>query len=137
MNYDMLVKLYELPELEPEEKALARQGIDLRAAKAYEKNKLIPCVKAHFGEGWASECEVSFSRQPIACVIAVRAGEVLGFACYDVTARGFFGPIGILESARGTGLGRALLLSALHALKHMDYAYAVIGGPEEKIADFY
>ena len=40
---------------------------------------------------------------------------MLGFACYDVTCRNFFGPEGVAAKERGHGIGRALLLSALHA----------------------
>jgi predicted N-acetyltransferase YhbS len=39
-----------------------------------------------------------------------------------------FGPTGVLESARGKGIGTALLIAALRGLKEMGYAYGVIGG---------
>ena len=29
------------------------------------------------------------------CFIATENGKLIGFACYDATAKGFFGPIGI------------------------------------------
>jgi predicted N-acetyltransferase YhbS len=65
---------------------------------------------------------------PATCFIALRDGNVVGFACYDVTARNFFGPEGVDASMRGKGIGRALLLSALHAQRVAGYAYAIIGG---------
>jgi predicted N-acetyltransferase YhbS len=46
-----------------------------------------------------------------------------------------FGPFGVLESVRGQGVGRALLLSALNAMATIGYAYAVIGDPSTP--DFY
>ncbi len=44
-----------------------------------------------------------------------------------------FGPTGVAESARGHGVGAALLLLALQAMREQGYAYAVIGaaGPIE------
>ena len=42
-----------------------------------------------------------------------REKELIGFACYEATARNFFGPMAVLESERKKGVGRALLLKAL------------------------
>jgi predicted N-acetyltransferase YhbS len=42
--------------------------------------------------------------------------------------KGYFGPTGVAESARGIGLGKALLFKALEALRDDGYAYGVIGG---------
>ncbi|MDA7868065.1 GNAT family N-acetyltransferase, partial [Akkermansiaceae bacterium] len=68
------------------------------------------------------------SRQPVACFIATKDKKILGFACYETTAKGYFGPTGVAESARGLGLGKALLLKALEAQREAGYAYAFIGG---------
>jgi GNAT superfamily N-acetyltransferase len=86
-------------------------------------------VETHFGERWAGEAETAFSRGPVACHLAVdSAGGICGFACHDVTFRGFFGPAGVAAEARGRGLGTALLLRALHSLAALGHAYAIIGG---------
>lgn len=130
----MLVRLYDLPESSPAE-ALRVDGIELRRALAPEKHFVVSWVREHFGEGWAGECDVSFSRLPISCFRAQRGQDVLGFACYDATAKGFFGPTGVLEPERKQGLGTALLLMTLHAMAAEGYAYAIIGGAGP--ADFY
>jgi GNAT superfamily N-acetyltransferase len=54
--------------------------------------------------------------------------QMLGFGCYEATCKDFFGPTGVLESTRGRGIGKALLIACLHALREMGYGYAVIGG---------
>jgi GNAT superfamily N-acetyltransferase len=95
---------------------------------AYEKHQIVDWVRKHFGNGWASECDVAFGNHPISCHIATQDGAILGFACYDSTARGMFGPLGVAESERGRGVGRELLLSGLHMMKAVGYAYAIIGG---------
>lgn len=119
---DLLVKLYSLsPPLTP------ASGAEVRRAFAAEKRLVCEWVAAQFDSGWASECEAAFARLPLSCFVAVRDRELLGFACYDTTARGFFGPTGVAESERNRGIGAALLLAALHDMAAQGYAYAVIG----------
>lgn len=132
---DMLVKLYELPPLEPVLEAQRQKGIDIRRGLAPEKKQVLAWVGEHFSDYWVSECDVAFTRQPVSCFIAVQDNTVLGFACYDTAARGFFGPTGVDERQRGRGIGAALLLMTLHGMLQVGYGYAIIGavGP----ADFY
>jgi hypothetical protein len=134
-NQDMLVRLYDLPEAASRVGTLRQDGIEVRRALAPERHVVVSWVRQHFGEGWASECEVSFGRLPISCFRAQRGQEVLGFACYDATAKAFFGPTGVLERERNKDIGTALLLVALHAMAAEGYAYAIIGGAGP--ADFY
>lgn len=58
---------------------------------------------------------------------------MIGFACYNATAKGFFGPTGVSPEARGLGAGKALLIAALHAMREDGYGYGIIGaaGPTE------
>lgn len=129
---DYLVKLYELPDLAP---ALQRCGdVVIRRPIGPERNTVIRWVRANFGEGWASECEMSFANHPISSFIALRGRTILGFASYDSTVRNFFGPTGVEQSERGKGIGLALLLSCLHAMRDDSYGYAVIG---DGIEGFY
>lgn len=120
---DLLVRLYDLPPEEPPPPA-----VRLRAAMACEKLKVVNWVRAVFGDGWAGECDIAFSRQPISCFIALAGSEIVGFACWECTARGFAGPIGVAENFRKKGIGRALLLKSLWAMAELGYAYAIIGG---------
>ena len=130
---DMLVRLYELPEGAPLRAAAAEQGITIRTCNPFEAHILEDWVGRNFSARWVSECRIAMSHQPIGCVIATRENAIIGFACFDATARGFIGPMGVGESARGTGVGRALLVTALERMRNLGYAYAVIGdvGPAE------
>ena len=119
---DLLVKLYDLPARRTVE------GIEVRRALPPEKHVVTRWVGEAFGSHWASECEVAFAHQPVGCHIALREGAVLGMACWDATARGFFGPIGTIEVERSKGIGAALLLECLHAMAGHGYGYAIIGG---------
>lgn len=126
---DMLVRLLDLPEVTLIERKLkAEEKIIFRRAIAPEKHLVSAWVKEQFGSYWQSELEVSFSRQPISCWIAQRENDILGFACYESTARNFFGPTGTIESERGKGIGKILLVKSLQSLREMGYAYAIIGG---------
>jgi len=125
---DLLVKLYTLPPLEPVLQEVQQKGFVVRRAKTPERHIVVSWVDRHFSKAWASECETAFSRSPISCFLALQQQEIVGFACYEVTMKNFFGPTGVLEPYRGQGLGKALLLACLHAMAAEGYAYAIIGG---------
>ena len=125
---DMQVRLYDLPETAGLYREIAEKGITLRRARAFEKHTVAAFAKEHFSAKWVSEIEVAISRQPIPCYIATKDKQILGFSCYDVTQKAFFGPTGVAESARGLGLGKALLFKALEGLRDSGYAYGIIGG---------
>ncbi|MEK0312407.1 GNAT family N-acetyltransferase [Cohnella sp. 56] len=133
---DMLVKLYELPDDRGELAALESQGIRIVRAMTADKGRLADFAGKHFPENWRSECECAFGRLPSYAFIAVRNKEIVGFALYDAVVRNFFGPTGVAPDCRGSGIGKALLLETLRAMRDEGYAYAVIGWVEEAIG-FY
>lgn len=132
----MLVRLIGLPDISETEKSLlAEEGIVFRKAIAPEKHLICTWVLEEFGAYWNSEVEVALSRQPVSVWIAQRENELLGFACYETTAKNFFGPTGTKESERGKGIGKILLIKSLESLRELGYAYAIIGGVGP--AEFY
>jgi GNAT superfamily N-acetyltransferase len=124
---DMLVKLYELPELSPVLAEIRRKGIILRPARTLESGAVGEWIHGQF-PFWQREAEATLSRVPTTCHIALLDGRIVGFACYDAFCPNFFGPTGVEEIHRGKGIGKALLLATLHAQKAQGYAYAIIGG---------
>ncbi|WP_165444058.1 GNAT family N-acetyltransferase [Lachnoclostridium sp. Marseille-P6806] len=127
---DMLTRLMELPaETLPE-------GVRIVRALALDKGKVLDFVRENFGEGWLGECEAALLHQPSGCYIAIRNRQVIGFACYDATAPDFFGPIGVAGEERGKGVGAALLVRTLRAMREQGYVYAVIGWVDDA-APFY
>ncbi len=127
-NVDMIVNLYNLPDSQRVYDACAEREIIVRKARAYEKHIVSAWVETHFTASWASEVEVAFARLPIGCFVATQHKQLLGFACIESTARGFYGPTGVLESARGQNIGTVLLLRCMEALRELGYAYGIIGG---------
>lgn len=130
---DLLVKLYDLPSSPAALERLRGDGIEIRRAIGPEKHAIVEWAGKKFSRAWASECDIALSAQPATCFIAVKDQRVIGFACYDATLKGFFGPIGVDESVQKKGLGKALLLRTLEAMREAGYGYAAIGwaGPVE------
>lgn len=124
---DMLVKLYDLPA----DAALAQPedtSVEIRRAMAPDMLQVVDFVRSLSSKFAAGECQMCFQGHPITCFVATRGGKLLGYACYNATAPDFFGPTAVLPEERGKGIGRALLLRSLAALKEQGYGYAIIGG---------
>ena len=133
---DLLVKLYELPEF------ITVDGVTIRPGRSFERTKLRAFIETHFTPSWADEADSGMTALPATTFLAtVKDGDrskIVGFASYDCTCRGYFGPTGVDPAHRGKGVGKALLLHTLHAMRHAGYAYAVIGsaGPVEFYQSF-
>jgi GNAT superfamily N-acetyltransferase len=125
---DMLVKLYNLPQEWGFLDEQQRLGVTVRKPIGPERHFVVNWVREHFMEIWASEADIALSRWPVSCFIATYQSELVGFACYDATALGFFGPTGVLEQHRGRGTGKALLLACMLDMRLKGYGYAIIGG---------
>lgn len=125
---DMLVKLYDLPDLHGPLCRTRGIGIETRRPNSWEKSILLEWVGSTFSSAWALESETAFAANPPSWYIALEKDSLIGFACYDCTRKNFFGPTGVAENARGKGVGLALLLACLNAMRDDGYAYAIIGG---------
>lgn len=127
---DMLVKLYNLPDLTPTRKRMEEENITIRPALAPEKHVVLAWIEEHFGKGWASEADVAFANHPVTCLIAIDEDkrQIAGFGCYEATMRNYFGPVGVDPTYRGRGVGKALFLESLAGLKELGYGYCIIGG---------
>ena len=127
---DMLVKLYELTDVWVFLAEQQRSGITIRKPLGCEKDVIVNWARERFNDAWRSEVGVALSNRPVTCFVAVRDGVILGLACYDASALGYFGPTWVEESWRGKRIGRALLLACLRDMKLRGYGYAVIGSTE-------
>ena len=124
---DLLVKLYTLPASAEVYAALKEKEVEIKRCIGPEKAAVTAWVLKNFSQSWASEADTAFSQNPPSIFIAVKEGRILGFSCYDATARGFFGPIGVAEDERTGGLGKGLLLRTLEAMREAGYGYAIVG----------
>jgi GNAT superfamily N-acetyltransferase len=142
---DMLVKLYDVRPDHALTARLAAQGITIKRALAPDLRRVVRFVESNAGEhwpdesgeGWSGECEAAMTNHPPTCFVAVQHRVLVGFACYDATAKGFFGPTGVLLDVRRKGIGTALLLASLLAMWDDGYGYAAIGWPAADAVEFY
>jgi len=120
---DLLVNLLKLPP-----RPSSHEAAVIRRAQPFEIGAVRRFISQNFSEDWADETQVGFSNKPVSVFIAIYEKQIVGFSAYECTRRGFFGPTGVIDTARGKGLGKALLVEALWGLRHMGYVYAIIGG---------
>jgi predicted N-acetyltransferase YhbS len=133
---DMLVRLYDLPDPARYDARTASTGIVVRRLDAWDRAALRRFVLEHFTENWASEADFAFANgHPITGFVATENGAIAGFAVYECSRRGFFGPTGVREDLRAKGAGASLLFRCLEAMREMGYGYAIIGGVGP--AEFY
>jgi ribosomal protein S18 acetylase RimI-like enzyme len=124
---DMLVKLYEMENDWEFMRNQTKLGVTIRKPIGPEKHVIVDWVTEKFGDAWGSETAMAISNRPASCFVAVKDRAMVGFACYDATALGYFGPIGVEEGHRSEGTGTALLLACLLDMKLKGYGYAIIG----------
>ncbi|MFA6439609.1 MAG: GNAT family N-acetyltransferase [Bacteriovoracaceae bacterium] len=134
---DLLVKLYNLPTDNNFVKTISdTYGIEIKRALSLDKHLVLEFIKNNFNINWVNECELSFAQHPIKTFVAIKDKKIIGFSCYDATCLGFFGPMGVTESERGKGIGKALLVKTLSSMREQGYGYSIIGWVEDAI-EFY
>ncbi|CAB1077187.1 hypothetical protein JY97_06390 [Alkalispirochaeta odontotermitis] len=124
---DMLIKLYDLADDWSFIAEQKQRGIEIRKPIGPEKHLIVDWVSQHFSPRWAAEIDAATANTPRSCFVAAKASAFVGFACYDATALGYFGPTGVIKSERGQGTGQSLLKACLLDMKLKGYGYAVAG----------
>ena len=124
----MLVRLYDLPDASLYYRRAEEAGVAVRRADPWDHARYRRFVEGAFGELWAVEADLAYRQSPITAFVAEREGRIVGFAAYECTRRGYFGPTGVQPDERGRGIGGALLFRSLESMREMGYAYAIIGG---------
>ena len=126
---DLLVPLYDLPV------AMEQDALWVGKPLAHQAPSVLSFIEDNFSIGWKAEAGVAFGSVPPTLIVAAdkASGSPAGFCCWDCTAKGFLGPIGVHDAFRGKGIGKAVVVAALHSMREAGYAYAVIGaaGPVE------
>jgi hypothetical protein len=134
-NNDLLIKLYEIDYDQIMSSIHTPGDVIIRKPIGPDRRLLLSWAAQHFPELWLSEIETALANSPCSCFIAQQQSSILGFACYDATALGYFGPLGVIDNAQGQGIGRSLTLSCLRDMSLKGYGYAIIGMPSSP--DFY
>ena len=134
---DLIVNLYEKDYLKDTNVSLKNDEIKIKRILSPNVESVVQFVSTYFSSVWASEVKAGIYKPHPTCFVATHNGEIVGFACYDATAKGYFGPTGVNPDYRGNNIGQVLLLTTLEAMKEAGYGYAVIGGVNEKVQGFY
>lgn len=142
---DMLVKLYNVKADHGLLTRLEQEQITIKRALAPDTRRVLRFIETSVDkhwphesqESWIGECTAALANHPPTCFLAVQQRMIVGFACYNATAKGFFGPTGVLREAQGRGIGKALLLTSLLAMWDEGYGYAIIGWPARSAMGFY
>lgn len=86
-------------------------------------------------KGWLMEIDHALHEGK--CIISVINNEIAGFACYDCSGKGYFGPFGVAKNHRGNGVGTELLYECFDEMKFCGYCYAIIGWVDDTAKVFY
>jgi ribosomal protein S18 acetylase RimI-like enzyme len=124
---DMLIKLYDLDDDWGFMAGQKDRGVTIRKPIGPEVDSVKDWVASNFGEGWAAETRIAIANRPRSCFAAIEKTQIIGFACYDATVLGYFGPLGVAESYRARGIGTSLLKACLLDMKLKGYGYAIAG----------
>lgn len=131
VSKDMIVDLYQTIIKEVDNK------YEIKRVLSPSSDKVLEFIGTTFSKGWVSEAKAGLYKNNPTCFVSVDNGKIIGFACYDATAKGYFGPTGVDESYRGQSVGKALLLHTLTAMRNDGYGYAIIGGVKPETRPFY
>ncbi len=126
---DMLVHLRKVPSSSIIIEQLKTEDIRIIRALAPDKLRVLEWIKTHSSALAYGEADVCFSNSPTSLFLAInKDNNIIGYACYDAIAPNFFGPTRVLDEYKGKGIGKALLLRSLEAMREEGYVYGIIGG---------
>ena len=127
---DMLVRLYDLDffDAAERERELKEHGIEIVRPLPYQFDRVVNFV-TRFRTQWGEEVRAALYNSPATLFAAIQRGQgIVGFAAYDATAKGFFGPTGTLPEVRDKGTQRALFYACAMDMWRAGYGYLIIGG---------
>jgi mycothiol synthase len=127
---DMAVSLRSADlDCQADEDRLAAAGVTVRRAVQAESERLAGWLRAGpwGGSSWPEEAMAALRIEPSGCHVACRDDQYIGFACHGSVRRGWFGPMGTLESERGHGIGSVLLRRCLADMRAAGHQVARIG----------
>ena len=81
---DMITNLYRLPKLKDR-----KDTIQIKRAFAGDKGAILNFIKSNFSDSCVYEAEHAIMQEVPKCFSAVEDKKVIGFACYDSSAKGF------------------------------------------------
>ncbi len=115
-----------LLETQADEERLRAQGITIRRLTPADAEAFQASMARDWSWFWQVEAGRTLRRQPISTFIALAGEDIIGFASYDATGPGQFGPMGVAPTRRGLGIGAVLLKRCLADMRERGYVVADI-----------
>ena len=113
------------------------EGVTVRRACPEDRDRTLAAIEGMFSKAWWFETSLAFRAPQPTVHVAERDGVVVGFADYDATNFGLFGPTGVHESLRGRKVGAVLLRRCLRDMQALSYPYALIPTNLERLNFYY
>jgi len=102
--------------------------IDIRRATLGDAESLCEFLRDNSWQGWEAEVMTALDNVPPTLYLAFSDENIFGFSAYDSNNKdtGWFGPLGVAENERHTGVGCALLRQCLRDIQAQGHEMAII-----------
>jgi mycothiol synthase len=94
-----------------------------RAAHLTDLDAVVAFCQLHYPE-WTNEAARATRAGTL--TLSTDDAELIGFCAFDVNRRGALGPVAVRPELVGSGLGRAMLLGALHTMRDRGESTAAV-----------
>jgi len=129
VDYLVNLRTFDIPRrIAKMRESLCQRGVSITLAEKDECDIISGWVKARFGPCWAFEVATSFKNNESGKIIAKdrNTGDIIGFSTHGSLEPNWFGPIGVEEKHRKSGLGSVMLFETLRLMKLKGVSEAVI-----------
>ena len=109
-------------------------SLEIRMPFADEIPSLERAIESSVPGDWSQLFAHRVQHNPHQVLIAVRSGEIVGYATWQASR---FGPIGVLHNQRGQGIGRKLVLKSLEQMVKQGEKLAWFLWSDDKNLKFY
>ncbi|MCX8036240.1 MAG: GNAT family N-acetyltransferase [Candidatus Sumerlaeia bacterium] len=112
-------------------------GVTICRATPDDCDRTLHAINRMFAMAWWFETSLAFRAAEPTVFIALQDKKVVGFADYDATNIGLFGPTGVHESLRGHKVGAVLFRRCLREMRALGYPYALVPTNLERLNFYY
>jgi len=128
INYELDLLSFRIPvRMIRTENALKDEGIIIKAAAKEDEDRVSKWVHETFWPPWDYETTLAFEGDEAGVWIAEDSDKnLLGFSVYGGLEPTWFGPIGVVETARRRGIGSILLYRCVESMRSLGKRYISI-----------
>ena len=135
-NMDLPLEGFRGPSEERVER-LAAAGIEVRRARHEDRDALAQHVRRLWTDIWLRETLIAVEKETPPLFLALRDGQIVGFAGHGIYRPSFYGPIATDPAEQRHGVGAVLSALTLADMASRDVQTAQIGWVAETAIPFY